>query len=191
MGQYYKAVIANAKGVKVADSWKYGNGAKLMEHSWMGNDFVNAVLTAIEDTPSRVCWVGDYATDVIEEPTEMMAFALAWQSEAFELNIMPKPLMCKDGETFGEGYLVNHTMAQYIDLAQYAELAKVRDGYMKGFIANPLPILTAVGNGLGGGDYRGSNMEMVGYWRMNLLEYTQTPPSDYGNITEEVVFKEA
>ena len=37
-------------------------------------------------------------------------------------------------------------------------------------IPHPLPLLTAVGNGLGGGDYWGVNKEQVGAWAFDTLE---------------------
>ena len=37
--------------------------AKLMEHSWWQNTFVNAFSEFLYKIPRRVCWVGDYATE--------------------------------------------------------------------------------------------------------------------------------
>ena len=50
MGQYYRPIIVadNKTSIKAfLYSWDYGNGAKLMEHSWQGNDFVSAFETLI------------------------------------------------------------------------------------------------------------------------------------------------
>ena len=72
MGQYYKAIIlGEAKLSKqeiiriFMEAWNYNNGAKLTEHSYLLNPFVNAFEFLL--TPegmfykSRVVWAGDYA----------------------------------------------------------------------------------------------------------------------------------
>lgn len=37
--------------------------AKLLEHSWWRNPFVNAFSENLYEEPGRVCWVGDYADE--------------------------------------------------------------------------------------------------------------------------------
>ena len=179
MGQYYKAYIESAEGVSVLYSWDYGSGLKLMEHSWLGNDFVNAAYTLIEDNPSKVAWVGDYSTDVgVDEEV----YRICWGDGDNEVSIKPNDYF-KNG---AEGYLVNITKKQYIDLAEYEKLATDKDGWC----INPLPLLTAIGNGLGGGDYRGGNQHMVGYWYMDRIGYDRSDTHGCRNITKDVVFKE-
>ena len=59
MGQYYRPSIlkVNHKLAKnpveaTLRSWDFQNGAKLMEHSWIGNSLVNAFIHLIgEDSP--------------------------------------------------------------------------------------------------------------------------------------------
>ena len=68
MGQYYRPLMIFEDGEeRSAYSHAFDNGLKLMEHSWVGNNFVNAVLHEIEDRPARVAWIGDYATDAVED----------------------------------------------------------------------------------------------------------------------------
>ena len=78
MGQYYSASILakNKKTVeKFVSPYNYGNGAKLMEHSYIGNNFVEAVEFLLIDTGKnknrwsgkRIVWAGDYANP---EPME-------------------------------------------------------------------------------------------------------------------------
>ena len=43
MGQYYKPV--NTEDLSFLYSHAYDSGLKLMEHSWIGNDFVGAVMS--------------------------------------------------------------------------------------------------------------------------------------------------
>lgn len=54
-------------------------------------------------------------------------------------------------KAFAHRYLVNHTKKFCIDL----NLEKT---------IHPLPLLVSSGNGRGGGDYRGSDMQLVGSW---------------------------
>jgi hypothetical protein len=64
MGQYYKAIILSEAGeVEYQTSPRdFNSGAKLMEHSWLGNEFVEAVETLLaQEAPRRVVWAGDYA----------------------------------------------------------------------------------------------------------------------------------
>ena len=77
MGQYYRIFICEEDGSnpRVYSSHDHGNnGAKLMEHSYYGNRFVEAALSQLVNTyrhsqPLRVWWVGDYAIedDIPEE----------------------------------------------------------------------------------------------------------------------------
>ena len=48
MGQYYMPTLISEDGtVRTLYSHAYDNGLKLMEHSYIGNNFVNAVLTLL------------------------------------------------------------------------------------------------------------------------------------------------
>ena len=66
MGQYYTPMIEDKNGERtifsrqIAGSNDY-NSAKLTEHSWWENPFVNTICTMIYKTPHKVAWVGDYA----------------------------------------------------------------------------------------------------------------------------------
>ena len=61
-----------------------------------------------------------------------------------------------------------------------------------GGIIHPLPLLTAIGNGKGGGDYRGTCLDLVGHWACDKIEAALFPNNlqDYKNITEQLKFKE-
>lgn len=205
MGQYYKAYVSNDEGEKVfcpqnavymtkngiqdaskigkhswddkdPNSW-YNNfsGLKLMEHSWLENDFVNGVLEAIWDKPARVAWVGDYAGhefDFGEHYTKEVYEAVWGEEFAPELPFDEVPTIHK------AGFIVNLDKRQYINLERYAKAAGVTPKWDKGnvWVTHPLPLLTAIGNGRGGGDYSGVNEDMVGSWAMDLLSFTEERP---------------
>ena len=66
MGQYYRGVILNEEKNEVINSlccYAHGNGAKLMEHSYIGNHYVRAYEYLLSTTfkNKRFVWCGDYA----------------------------------------------------------------------------------------------------------------------------------
>lgn len=174
MGQYYHGVVFSRglTGMRVIEPWSYDNGAKLMEHSYVGNDVVNAMYNEILDTPKVVVWLGDYSDERYGDIWEKRIsddefdhiFGKVWKEpghykkiEDYVVNLPTKH------------FLVNHSRKEYLDLADYQD-SNPPDEY--GFVIDPLPILTAAGNGRGGGDYDGSCMEYVGRWAFDRIEYT-------------------
>lgn len=73
MGQYYMPIILDEEG-RIEHhlvSHDYGYGTKLMEHSWLRSDFVQAVETLlVHEAPRRVVWAGDYADPELDEHGE-------------------------------------------------------------------------------------------------------------------------
>lgn len=175
MGQYYKAFIRNDETEQSFSPLDSNSGSKLTEHSYIGNHFVNGVMEEIENNPSRVAWVGDYAdedTDFTDLYTRQ-DYENVWVSKDVEdgkLNQEP--------EIHKDGYIVNHSKGLYIDIAHYMKKSdKYNDD--EGWIVHPLPLLTAIGNGRGGGDYRGYNSNLVGTWATDLIEYTHEKPNGW------------
>lgn len=210
MGQYYMAYVGGREGAKVfcpqnaiymtkngierpsdikehsysedPNSWgSCFSGLKLMEHSWLENDFVNGVLEAIWDNPSKVAWVGDYADsdeDFDGHYTEDV-YETVWRDERNERPFDEVPKIHRTG------FIVNHDKGRFVDLERYAKAAGFNPEWDEGYVwvTHPLPLLTAIGNGRGGGDYRGVNEFMVGMWVMDLLSFTEERP----NGMEEVL----
>ena len=80
---------------------------------------------------------------------------------------------------FGASYfttIYNQQDSVFWEKYEVSKTQKDKDELLKafrwevGFVPHPLPLLTAVGNGLGGGDYHGINEEKVGSWAFDLLE---------------------
>ena len=67
MGQYFRPILGDEYGLncKVFDRSVDGEYtlAKLLEHAWWGNSFVNAFSEFLYKEPSRVAWTGDYADE--------------------------------------------------------------------------------------------------------------------------------
>lgn len=188
MGQYYKAIVLKkqwkraSNPIKVyADSWDYDNGSKLMEHSYIGNYYCKAVehMLANEFDGFKFVWCGDYA-DAIEgyadknsnENEEMNAYCYA--DEPIEKINYGK-------ETYGNEYhryILNYDKKLFVELPHYVEGA---------FKVHPLPLLCADGNGRGGGDYHGTNMELVGTWAYNRIGVADDYPKGFKELKVEFV----
>jgi len=169
MGQYYKPTILNADGKVQAYvySHDYDNGLKLMEHSWVGNTFVNAFASQlIPNAPfykSPVVWAGDYA------------------DEDFYSQCNDNNRLHPDSPNIHEShpFIVNHTTGQYVDIRKTPLTSTMQ--------IHPLPILTAVGNGRGGGDLyaiESGDESLIGRWAKDVISCETTPPDDF----EEIIF---
>ena len=158
MGQHYLVVILAEKSDKeyirtYLDPSMYNNGSKLTEHSYIGNNFMKVIENLIGPNgmfyKSRLVWAGDYAD---EEPNS--------KSNLHALCEAKEPLAPPD-VSVSYTYIVNHTQKVYIE--------------KKGEF-HPLPILTAEGNGRGGGDYNGPNMDLVGTWARDVISMENEAP---------------
>ena len=193
MGQYYKCMVMGADGeAKGLDSWSYNNGAKLMEHSWCGNGYVDACIRLIRlheymtGAPVRVGWIGDYADGVLDEfdpDTRAVLsdmYRAAWQyskdgKDEFEPAYNINTLRCRKIETQTDLRTVNCYSGNGGILVNFDKELYVRcPVWEKGTWAiHPLPLLTAVGNGQGGGDYRGRDMRRVGTWAGDRITWAE------------------
>lgn len=184
MGQYYMPLLMGKdKQAFRFYSHDYSNGLKLMEHSWVGNCFVNAVLSKLDDTPMRVAWMGDYADS--DERTEfsngfikshnsfMYYYRKAWGDKSRVPAIRDAEQYPLNQDTT-DCYLVNLTQNCYIDMQQY-----IQENNYDGWIINPLPLLTCIGNGGGGGDYFSDvGQDDVGTWAFDEIYVTGNKPVD-------------
>ena len=124
MGQYYKAIILGGQKLTGFEeilgwltSYDYDNGAKLMEHSWIGNAFVQAVEDIISDKgpfyKKRLVWSGDYAFN--EEHLNENLFNLCSKLEHDEKNQdNNNKIVVKPSDTTYR-YVLNHSKKLYVD----------------------------------------------------------------------------
>ncbi len=200
MGQYYMPAMIHDDGrIETICSHDFGCGLKLMEHSWIGNDFVNAVYAHIHNRPLRIAWIGDYSNEFDSENPEnyhegmtLKEFTVFYDSVwGEEPNQIPKAKFSDaehnlvDDDT-AEGYLVNRDIGAYLDIGKYIKRATVQEGGDAGYCVNPLPLLTACGNDRGGGDFHleraKSGYDQVGLWAFDRLEYTEIKPMDLAEV---------
>ena len=182
MGQYYKGVILNEEKTEVINAlncYAHGNGAKLMEHSYIGSHYVRAYehLLATTFKGKPFVWCGDYADN-------------DWYSKGwtFDDNKAKDNFYNKYGYNF-EGRLMDNEFYptlpynklryyKYLlnyDTKEYVKLPKYRKDK---WVIHPLPLLCADGNGRGGGDYYGTNENMVGIWAYNHIGIGNDIPTE-------------
>lgn len=209
MGQYYIPMILKdradgAAGERVAFAFyshDFGNGLKLMEHSWRRNDFVGVVAAFLAAQPGRLVWAGDYADpepgsennlyEMVgeEEYTRPLvriggapALSCGWDEEgarysAEEVNVEATVDLDREEEL---RFFVNIDRGEYIDVAAAPDEGAAGDSTWAGWQIHPLPLLTSEGNGRGGGDYRVMpGAELIGTWaRQRIVALTERPATE-------------
>lgn len=160
--------------------------AKLLEHSWWENSFVNSFSERLYNKLSRVCWVGDYADkpDDFNFPNCSASYIPCYR-EVWGDKVQTLSSTSTDFKLDGK-FLINYDTKQFVDLNEYN--AKSIDKH--GRTIHPLPLLTAVGNGRGGGDFHEGNIgfENVGIWAWHLLKISDAPEKDFTKL--DLVFIE-
>ena len=162
MGQYYKVIIL-ADNMNIIRMWTtptaYNCGNKLMEHSYLNNNFMNAMEYLISPNGmfymSRIIWAGDYA-----DQEELNLYYMADQQNGKYI----KPYLNENISNMNcYRYIINHTKKLYID----KEKCKKNDN---GFIIHPLSLLVTDNcNGMGGGDFRGEDEHLCGTWTRDII----------------------
>lgn len=189
MGQYYLAVVAKEDARNIHDCQvfhprrvfdergeNYGNYMKLTEHGWDRNTFVLGVAEKIYGNPCRVAWMGDYA-DAYTTAAKRKAGAkyIPFAKTVHNGDKRRYINIVYDGFNTDGKFLVNHTTHQFIDLDKYRERCTDDNGWCLGVLS----LLTAIGNGEGGGDYYGENMNEIGSWAWNVLSVEDEAPTEF------------
>lgn len=184
MGQYYHVItedkdgtrtvydIQTKKFIETQDYHEY-NGLKIMEHSWIKNDFCTALALSLVGTPKRVAWVGDYTEDS-ELEEYGFTYEEVWGKEREEYTHTE----LTSYEVGQERYLCNISKNVYVDLKDYKKKSTVN-----GWCIFPISLLTAIGNGRGGGDYHsGTCLEDVGSWAFDEIYISAEKPKGYEKL---------
>ena len=176
MGQYYLAIILSdiKRTPEIIRMWtsphNYSNGAKLMEHSYIGNNFVQAIEHLISPEGmfymSRIVWAGDYADPEKNEADNL------YTNVSNNNGLFQYP---KSRDTSSYRYIVNHSQKLYVDKERCPK-------NKNNLIIHPLPLLISEGNGRGGGDYRGNNVKLCGTWARDNISVEKTIPNDYNEL---------
>lgn len=175
MGQYYKIAYKLDDGVIYTNNREVEGvdyvGAKLMEHSYFGNCVLDAVADLLEHRKTRILWVGDYADE--DNEVENITNGDLKYTDVWGDNQKNKVLFNSVKFKYSGKYLVNHSKNVYISFDRYLNALNNDE-----WSINPISILTCIGNGRGGGDYAGTNMDYVGSWGWDELEITNEQPTD-------------
>ena len=133
-----------------------------------------------------MAWTGDYA----DEPDDFnfpncSAFYVPGYKEVWGEVVIPVSVVSTDFSLDGK-FLLNHDTKQFVDLDEYKKLSVDKHGW----VIHPLPLLTAVGNDRGGGDFHEGNTgyENVGIWAWQLLSIEDKSPKGFSKFP--LVFKE-
>jgi hypothetical protein len=171
MGQYY--FIVNETKREYLCAHDYDQGLKLMEHSYLGINLVCAAEALIgPGNPWEgdvIRWEGDYA-----DPPGLdreNRYHEARESYTRLKGVVPLPKSRR--------FVVNHDKELFVDTEKQPQSR---------FQIHPWPLLIVNGNGRGGGDYSGANMQLVGSWAGNRVVTMDEVPAGYKEL--EVLFKE-
>lgn len=191
MGQYYKVLLKKGRKIRTAESLGW---LKLMESSYITNPLTDYVFKELyENGPHRVAWLGDYAHgdyDAFGGLTHeeyMKEYKAAYKTKALNIDLLSDAKISIPEEKLKTMAIVNHTKKIFLDFNDYIAKSKKSSEW----IINPLALLTACGNGRGGGDYFGTDMELVGTWAFDEIEIKDMPdvPADYEKT--DVSFRES
>ena len=214
MGQYYKPVFTNDEGKIIAFAHPHhvDTGLKLMEHSYVGNSVCNSVVNYLKKHPEglRLTWAGDYAdaTEKVKLDKDSDFAKEVWKKavadgqtelgyEAFyalddeELFVddpqaknlyeiasenEDKEIAYETEDPTDARYIINETKKEFVDMWDIISL--------DAWTIHPLPLLTADGNGRGGGDYHGTDLAYVGQWAGDVIRIADNLPieSTYARI---------
>jgi hypothetical protein len=176
MGQYFHAVILDAEASIMAWLSPFNSGMKLMEHSYLGDEFVSTFEWELSPAgrfhKSCVVWAGDYA-DNEPNATENL-YTISKSCKGIEIGA---------GEdiksTINYPFLVNHTTRQFVNKLK---VPKDRNGFQ----IHPLPLLTCEGNGRGGGDFYGEST-IIGSWARDVISVEKTAPDGFTEFVFDLV----
>lgn len=194
MGQYYTPVeiLYFGDGTHFVISFSCQvkglghNGVKLMEHSWWNNEFLTNFCARLyersreNNKETHILWLGNYAELDGLSSLEGLSACFArvvqrsWLKQALQ---DPNRKEIDIGNTNPDfslinKFLVNTTKQEFINCTTYYNCNLDVDDWC----IHPLPLLTAVGNAEGGGDYFGVNNELVGRWAGDALYIDDEEP---------------
>jgi hypothetical protein len=200
MGQYYKPISLDKK--QCIRPWDYDNGAKLMEHSYIGNELVAVVESLIAEGGEwfgdRIVWGGDYADPEVDENGNVITST--WTDERTGV-VKPYDVTLYDmvGDNLikpdkvkrpNYRYLVNMDTKEYVDF-NHVPVDHVWQNGPKGrkfpIKIHPLPLLTCEGNSRGGGDYRTKESDIIGKWTRNRVTVTTRKPKGHTEFIFDLV----
>ena len=196
MGQYYKFINLDKKQKCEKNTYFL----KLTEHSFLGNQYCNDILSLLFDEwkGDRVIHVGDYAEGNDGTTTENLISQIETDNNLLNKNIT----VYTWGNTFEDvkpkkskiniRYVYNIDKKEFIDLyKQPIQWFYFNNNMLYATKFNSFALLTGCGNEQGGGDYYKENKDIVGYWAGDRFESSTNELKKYKSFKElKVVFNE-
>lgn len=183
MGQYFRPIVLK-KNWKLAKQpvkasvlcYDFDNGAKLMEHSYIGNKFVNKVMQILANQyyGYHFVWCGDYADEVKNyKGEEISLYDKAGDFIDREVEDFFTDLPREEKYTQAYNDLCDTFVEDYVEYKYLINLSKkvyvvMEKNNPDEWQVHPLPLLTCNSNGRGGGDYRLAD-ERVGSWAFDRI----------------------
>lgn len=182
--------------------WKLGNGAKLMEWSWIGNHLTNALMNKYltgEWVGDTVVVIGDYAeqdyehenySDTLNKIRKRFKLDGRVDENGYEYSLFNyvyekfKDISSEVDTSYHPEarYIFNTKLKEYIDLKECPlNMENKEKGWS--FTIHPLSLLLAMGNGRGGGDYyrKANNADLIGSW---------VSSSKYIEVSDKLIFND-
>ena len=184
MGQYYKFVNIDKK--EICDRNRHGY--KLMEHSYVNNDYCNDILSLLSNEwkGDRVIHVGDYAESTDSSNTaniiENLSNELGINHTIYSYAEGFKKVVSKNNNNIR--YVYNLDKKEYVDLFKqpiqnfWIDKDEKKIGSCK---INSFALLVGCGNEQGGGDYYFQNKKFVGSWAGDRFISSPVPLDEYKN----------
>ena len=194
MGQYYRFVNVDKKEI----SDRNRHGYKLMEHSYVANNYCNDTLRLLSNEwkGDRVIHVGDYAESTDKSTTANIIDKI---SKEFGIN----HTIYSYSEGFNNVESSNNDNIRYVynlDKKEYVDLFKQpiqnfwfdkNDNTISSCKVNSFALLIGCGNEQGGGDYYYQNKKYVGSWAGDRFVSSTKPLNEYKNFKcNNLVFNE-
>lgn len=184
MGQYYHPISIEKKEYVYAH--EYGNGLKLMEHSYVGNNFLGVVEKLISKGGAwygdKIVWAGDYADPELDENGEVIKEE--YEGKMYDVNLYSSAsnkINPPDVKSNTPNYLVN------LDTKEFVSIKNV-PSFDDGWQIHPLPLLTCEGNGRGGGDFHGDDPKgLIGKWARNRVVMETRKPKGFTELIFDLV----
>lgn len=183
MGQYYRPVSLDT--MEHLYSHNYNNGLKLMEHSYIGNNFVAAVEFLLTEgarwDKHQIVWAGDYADSEPGTESDENEDGVNIYSQLEDVKCLSNII---EGIPSDHYFIVNFDKKEYVDKRHVPGVRyKWQDPEDEPLQIHPLPLLTCEGNGRGGGDFRGNDpRNIIGSWARNRIGVRSSAPEGFKEV---------
>lgn len=166
MGAYYAGAIND----ELYSSWDKNSGAKLLEHSYIGNLYVESVLHLLLNSPQELRWVCDYHEN----------------DNGYTWDDLTRTAFPEDEDYYDTNYYVlNHSKDVFIDIP-----ALVAQHVSYNLMIHPITLLcNSEKQAAGDGDFQ-CEWPLRGDWYGDIIELSYEIPEGMLNVTKDMYITE-